>query len=103
MEIDKKLFEVQIAGLPLKLRSSHDENTVNELTRIVDAKVNEALSSGQNISFQNAILLSALHIAEDLILLKRAAQTELGDLEKQANQILSDLESSPISRIRLDN
>lgn len=102
MQETKTVYEIEIAGLPLKLRSSHDEKTVKELSRMVDSKVNEALNMGQNVSFQNALLLSALHIAEELVLLKRAAASELGQIEKQAQSILSGLESSPISRMRLD-
>lgn len=103
MQPEKKIYEVQVAGLSLKLRSSHDQETVEELAEFVDHKIQEALSSGQNISFQNALLLAALHIAEDLRLLKHVADVELGKIEGRAQQILSNVESSPISRLRLDN
>ena len=101
---DKKdLYEVQVAGLSMKLRSSHDEQMVRELASLVDLKVREAIEQGQNVSFQNALLLAALHLAEDLTLFKRVADKQLGSLENKAQQILSNLEASPISRIRLDN
>lgn len=103
MEPEKSLYDVQVAGLSLKLRSSHDLETVEELTALVDEKISEAFSLGSNVSFQNALLLAALHIAEDLTLLKRAANSELLRLESKAQKILSDLESSPISRLRLEN
>lgn len=100
---DKNIYEVEVAGLPLKLRSSHEEATVKELIGLVDEKVKEAMSGSPNVSFQKALLLTCLHIAEDLVFLRRAALSELESLEAKANEVLSDLESSPVSRIRLDN
>jgi cell division protein ZapA (FtsZ GTPase activity inhibitor) len=102
-ELDKRLFKVQVAGLTLKLKSSHDEETVKELASLVDKKINEALENGKNVSFQNALLLASLHLAEDLILLRQMANQKLTNLEVKTLDILSDLEDSPISRIRLDN
>lgn len=103
METSKHLYEVEVAGMPLKLRSSHDAKTVNELVELVDEKTRQALGAGTKISFQKALLLASLHIAEDLILLKREAKGKLTQLEGRAQQILDDLEESPVSRIRLDN
>lgn len=101
--MDKHLYEVQVAGLSLKLKSSHDEKTVRELSTLVDKKVNEALALGKNVSFQNALLLAALHLAEEITLLKQAANSKLQAIEQKSLDILSELEDSPISRIRLDN
>jgi cell division protein ZapA len=102
-ESEKAIFSVEVAGLPLKLKSSHDEATVNELIKLVDTKVKEALSSGNNLPYQKALLLACLHIAEDFLLLKRTGFSGLSQLEIQAQGILSDLESSPISRMRLES
>jgi cell division protein ZapA len=102
MESSKPIYEVEIAGLPLKLRSSHDSATVQELVTIVNRKVNEALGRSQKSSFQNALLLAALHLAEELVLLKRAARTELGDIEDEALQILNELKLSPQTTPALD-
>lgn len=103
VDANKQTYEVQIAGLPLKLRSSHDAKTVNELIELVNDRVQKALALNPNISFQKALLMASLHIAEDLVLLKRTTQTELDDLETKAKRILTELESSPIARIRLEN
>ena len=100
---EKSLYDVKVAGLSLKLRSSHDEETVRELAALVDEKIKEAQDLGQNISFQNALLLASLHIAEDLTLLRRLTARKLESLETTAQDLLSNLESSPMSRIRLDN
>ena len=103
MEIEKQLYEVKIAGLSLKLRSAHDRKTVDELVQVVSDKVEEAQVHSTQVSSQNALMLAALHLAEDLILMKRSAQLELGQIEVRAREILSDLESSPISQIDLDS
>jgi len=94
MEAGKNVYEVQVAGLPLKLRSSHDQTTVNELIGFVDQKVKEVMGAAPSISFQNELLLAALNIAEDLVLLKRVAQQELGALETQTERILEQIEEA---------
>ena len=103
MDANKQTYEVQIAGLGLKLRSSHDVETVKELIELVNDRVQKALDLNPNISFQKALLLASLHIAEDLVFLKRTTHTELDNLEHKAKRILTDLESSPIARLRADN
>ncbi len=97
-----RLFEVEIAGVPLRLKSSHDEQTVNELVRFVDEKVREALPLTKTGSIQNASILASLHLAEEYLMLKRKAQNELDGLEAKALKVISELESSR-STPKLDN
>ena len=89
-----RLFEVVVAGVPLRLKSSHDEETVNELISLVDRKVREALPLTKTGSIQNASILAALHLAEEYLILKRTAKAELDNLERKAEKIISELESS---------
>lgn len=96
-------YEVQVAGLPLRLRSSHDVQTVQELVGLVDERVAQALSANSSISFQKALLLASLHIAEDLVFLKRASRSRLDQIESKAKGILSELDSSPLARINIDS
>lgn len=95
-------IEIQVAGVPLKLRSAHDDQTVRELVSLVDEKVKQALSYNSNISYQKALLLASLHIAEDLVFLKRAARQRLDHLEAKAKTVLSELSSSPLTRIEVE-
>lgn len=95
-------YDVQVAGLPLRLKSSHDIETVQELVNLVDGKVKEALAANPNISFQKALLLANLHVAEDLVFLKRALKGRLDNLESKAKGILSELDASPLSRLTVD-
>ena len=90
----KKTFNFKIAGVPYKLKTSHDEHTVNMLVDYVNGKVSEALAVTKNSSFQNAAVLAALNIAEEMILLKQRAQIELGKLEVTALKLSHDLENS---------
>ena len=95
-------IEIQVGGLPLKLRSPHDDRTVRELVSLVDEKVKQALASNSNISYQKALLLASLHIAEDLVFLKRAVTQRLDQLEVKTKTILSELDASPITRIEVE-
>jgi len=95
----KKLFHFKIAGVSYKIKTSHDENTVHELVDYVNAKVTEALSVTKNSSFQNAAVLAALNIAEEMILLKRRAHAELDKLEAKALKLSQDLENSKASKV----
>ena len=95
-------YDVQVAGLPLRLRSSHDERTVQELIDLVDGKVKEALTTNSQISFQKALLLASLNVAEDLIFLKRAIRDRLDTLENKSKSILSELDSTPLGRLTVD-
>ncbi len=95
---DKSTYEFQIAGLPYKLKSSHDELTVQELVDFVDQKVKQALSVTKSGSFQSAAVLAALNIAEELILLKRKAQQELDILEEKTLKLAESIETSKIPK-----
>lgn len=98
----RRVFEVTIAGITLKLKSSHDESFVQDLVSFVDSKVSEALPLTKTGSVQMAALLACLNIAEEHVLLKRKAKSELDHLEHKAQHILSHLESSPIPRAGLE-
>ena len=77
---ESNTIEIQVAGVPLKLRSLHDDRTVRELVGLVDEKVKQALASNSNISYQKALLLASLHIAEDLHLSQASGNSALGSI-----------------------
>ena len=95
----KKLFQFKIAGVSYKIKTSHDEQTVNQLVEFVNTKVTEALGVTKNSSFQNAAVLAALNIAEEMILLKRRAQAELNKLEAKALKLSQDLENAKTNKV----
>lgn len=100
--LDKKTYEFTISGMPYRLRSSHDEQTVHELVQYVDQKVNQALAATKSGSFQSAAVLAALNIAEELILLKKRASRELDKIEERALKLAQDLETSKTNRTGLN-
>lgn len=94
MATQKKTHEIRIAGVPLKIRSNHDEEMVSQMVEFVDAKVNEALASNRNGSFQDSTLLACLNLAEQYLLLKKNALSELQRLESKTQSVISHLEVS---------
>ena len=61
--------------------------------------MNQAMAVTKNGSFQNAAVLSAMNVAEELILLKRKAHRELEKLEERALQLSFDLENSKNNKV----
>ncbi len=98
MASESKTFDFQIAGVPYKLKTAHDDATVKELVEFVNERMTQAMAATKNGSFQNAAVLTAMNIAEELILLKRKANRELERLENKALRLSTDLENSKISR-----
>ena len=94
---DKKTYDFLIAGVPYKLKTSHDDATVQELVEFVNNKMNQAMSVTKYGSFQNAAVLTALNVAEELILLKRKAHRELEKLEEKAMKLSHTLEKNSLS------
>nr|BFD58874.1 hypothetical protein CKG001_09810 [Bdellovibrio sp. CKG001]BFD67777.1 hypothetical protein HAGR004_27990 [Bdellovibrio sp. HAGR004] len=99
MTSEKKTYNFLIAGVPYKLKTSHDDATVEELVEFVNNRMNQAMSLTKNGSFQNAAVLTAMNLAEELILLKRKAHRELEKLEERALQLSMDLENSKSNKV----
>jgi cell division protein ZapA len=95
---ETKTFNFLIAGVPYKLKTSHDDATVQELVDFVNNKMTQAMSVTKNGSFQNAAVLTAMNLAEELILLKRKAHRELERLEEKALKLSVELEHSKSGR-----
>ena len=98
-QLKKKTFDFKIAGVSYKIKTSHDEQTVEELVQFVNSKVSEALKATKNGSFQNAAVLAALNMAEEMLLLKKRAQAELEKLEKKAQKLSEDIENSKMNKV----
>ncbi len=99
MTSDKQTYNFLIAGVPYKLKTSHDDATVRELVEFVNSKMNQALSVTKNGSYQNAAVLTAMNLAEELILLKRKAHRELEKLEEKAMRLSVELENSRSNKV----
>ncbi|AFY00863.1 cell division protein ZapA [Bdellovibrio bacteriovorus] len=99
MTSEKKTYNFLIAGVPYKLKTSHDDATVEELIEFVNSRMNQAMAVTKNGSYQNAAVLTAMNLAEELILLKRKAHRELEKLEEKALQLSMDLENSKNNKV----
>lgn len=91
-------YEFQIAGLPFRLRSSQDEETVRNLVQFVDQKIQQAVKATKSGSVQSAAVLAALNIAEELILLKKRALREIEAMEERALRLAQDLDQTKTSK-----
>lgn len=89
-----RVYDVIIAGIPLKLKSEKDPELVKKLISYVDKKVQEALPATKSGSLQNAALLATLNMAEELFELKGKALTQLDKFEKKTIRLIDELESS---------
>lgn len=103
MNSEKKTFDFLIAGVPYKIKSSHDDEVVKEMVEYVNSRMNQALSQTKNGSFQNAAVLTAMNIAEELILLKRKAYRELSKIEEKALRLEVEIENSKNNKLVTNN
>lgn len=97
-----ELVEVQIASVPLRLKSSHDAATVQRLVDQVDSKISEILKASKSSSVLNAAILAALNFADELLVMKQQTHSQLNHLESLAQSAITDLEASRISQAGLD-
>lgn len=87
-----ELYEVEIAGVPLRLKSSHDHEMVEQLVALVNSKINEALPLTKTGSIQNASILASLHLAEEYLKLKVQVRKDLDQLENRTQKVLAELQ-----------
>ncbi len=92
MQQDLKTFEVEIAGVPLRLKSSHDQETVDEILKMVEEQMDPQLAK---TSLRNSSLLACLRLAEELYLLRRKTKEELDNLESHTLEQIAHIQQAP--------
>ncbi len=92
MQQEVKTYEVQIAGVPLRLKSSHDQETVDAILKMVDEQMDQKLAK---ISLRNSALLACLRLAEELFLLRKKTKEELDNLEARTLEHISHIQQVP--------
>lgn len=97
-----EVYEVKIAGIPLRLRSSHSAETVGEIVNLVNEKIQEALAATPNGSIQTAAILAALNLAEAQWSIKQQTLGDLNRLEALAQSVISDLETTKVPQTGLE-
>ena len=90
MQTDIKTYEVEIAGVPLRLKASHEQETVDEILKMVESQMDINLAK---TSLRNSALLACLRLAEELYLLKAKAKEELDQLETLTLEHISHLKN----------
>ncbi len=86
-----ELYEVEIAGVQLRLKSSHNHEMVEQLVALVNSKITEALPLTKTGSVQNASILASLHLAEEYLKLKEQYSKDLAQLESKTQKLLAEL------------
>ncbi len=83
--------DISIAGVSLRLKTSHDEQILSEILELVNKRIDQEVVK---ISPQKALVLACLRLAEDLYVFRQNTSQELNHIENLANRILSDLQIS---------
>lgn len=86
-----KSHEVSVAGISMRLKTSHDDQSLAEILDMVHKRVDPEVVK---ISSQKALVLACLRLAEDLHVFRQNTSQELNHIENLANRILSDLQIS---------
>lgn len=89
----KKLtsHEVMVAGVSMRLKTSHDEEALTEILDLVNKRVDPEIAK---VAPQKALVLACLRLAEDLHIFRQNTSQELNHIENLANRILADLQVS---------
>ena len=95
-------YEVKIAGLPLRLKTSHSGESLRRLVDQVDQKITQVRDKNPNTSFQNSLILAALLMAEEQLSEKMNFNETLNELKADSLEIISEIEASPIHQQNLD-
>ena len=90
----EKIYDVQIGGYSLKLKTSSKPDKVKKLIQIVEGEIGKSLKVHSNISVQKALILSCLNIAENYMDLKESTLHQLDQMEAKARSMISLLKSS---------
>ena len=88
-------YNVEFQSQSFKLTTDHDQEVFRALKSEVEKKLDEIQSSYDTISIEKALFLTCLHLAEDKLILKKAIDENISNLESQAKSILEDIKSSP--------
>jgi cell division protein ZapA len=88
----KRIFDFQIAGTSYRLKTHHDEKIVQELIQFLNERIETVLKQTRTSSFQNAAVLTALNLAEELLELRQMAEKQLHLIESEIDEIAFELD-----------
>ena len=93
LEKSSRIYDVQIGGYCLKLKTDQKLDKVEHLVQVVEEKVRDSMKKHSNLSIQKALILSCLNMAEDYVNLKQSARQELESIESKLRSVQSLLKS----------
>ena len=85
--------EAHIGGCSLRLKSRQDPATFKEIVQMVEERVRSSRDGCRFLSMREALALSCLNMAGELMCLKKALLGQLDDLESSVRHVLSEVES----------
>ena len=88
---ESQTFQVSISGVKLTLRSNSSVAEVKSIVETVDKKMATILQNSKTGSIQNAAILTALNIAEELHALKAEARAQLDRLENRTLEVAEEI------------
>lgn len=80
---------VRIYGESYTLRTGEDPAYVEEVARYVDARMRDVAASGKVVSTSKIAVLAALHVADELLRLRRDAGRGAGETERRLRALLA--------------
>ena len=89
-----KTYEVRIGDCSLRVKSSHNSATLDEIIKVVEQQVRSSKANNRALSMQKAFALSCLNMAEELVCLKKVLRQKLDHLESSTQSVFSELKSS---------
>ena len=89
-----KTYEVRVGDCSLKLKSSHNSGTLDEIMQVVEQKILASKENNRTLSMQKTFALCCLNVAEELVCLKQALRRQLDHLESSTQSVFSELKSS---------
>ena len=92
-----KTYEVQVGDCSLKLKSSHNSSTLEEIVQVVEEQIRSSKAHNRTLSMQKTFALCCLNVAEELVCLKRNLRLKLDQLESSTQSIFSEMKSSSTS------
>jgi cell division protein ZapA len=88
----KRSVSVTIAGVKYSLKTDEDERHVKSIAAFVDGKIREAQKHGRTVDTQSVAVLTAMQIAEELFIERRATRELRKSIRERSQSLLDYLE-----------
>lgn len=83
----KRSYDIEIMGQRLTIRSDKSEEFVNRITRLVDSRMRSLAGASANATPLSAAVLTAMNLAEELLVLEERRGSEFERIARLAQRI----------------